>query len=181
MIRLKKPSFYIEVKRIIPIETPFSFTSRSTRLKGPDQSIITMKWNKDTLHITSQGKGLYPFTGDVEILISKWGVKEGMCFLYIPHTSASLVVSENYDPTAKIDLEEFMERLVPENQPWFHHTFEGSDDSPSHMRAMLTHTSLSIPIDKNKLSLGTWQGIYLFEHRTSSHQRKVLIRCLNTE
>ena len=181
MIRLKKPSFYIEVKRIIPIETPFSFTSRSTRLKGPDQSIITMKWNKDTLHITSQGKGLYPFTRDVEILISKWGVKEGMCFLYIPHTSASLVVSENYDPTAKIDLEEFMERLVPENQPWFHHTFEGSDDSPSHMRAMLTHTSLSIPIDKNKLSLGTWQGIYLFEHRTSSLQRKVLIRCLNTE
>jgi len=140
-----------------------------------------MKWNKDTLHITSHGKGLYPFTSDVETLIHKWGVKEGMCFLYMPHTSASLVVSENYDPTAKLDLEEFMERLVPENQTWFRHTLEGSDDSTSHMRSMLTHTSLSIPIDGGKLSLGTWQGIYLFEHRARSHQRKVLIRCLNTE
>ena len=138
-----------------------------------------MKWNKDTLKITSQGKGLYPFTTQVENLIRAWEVNEGMCFLYMPHTSASLVVSENYDPTAKIDLEEFMERLVPENQPWFRHTLEGPDDSTSHMRAILTSTSLSIPIDEGKLSLGTWQGIYLFEHRARTHQRKVLVRCLD--
>jgi secondary thiamine-phosphate synthase enzyme len=97
------------------------------------------------------------------------------------HTSASLVVSESYDPSAKIDLEEFMERLVPENQRWFRHTLEGSDDSPSHMRAMLTHTSLSIPIDHGNLSIGTWQGLYLFEHRSRPHRRKVLIRCLSIE
>jgi secondary thiamine-phosphate synthase enzyme len=137
-----------------------------------------MKWKKHTLQITSHGKGLYPFTQEVNNLISKWGVEEGVCYLYMPHTSASLVVSENYDPTAKIDMEEFMERLVPENQPWFRHTLEGADDSTSHMRAMLTNTSLTIPIDGYQLSLGTWQGIYLFEHRARSHQRKVLVRCL---
>ena len=142
---------------------------------------IIMKWNKDQITISTQGKGLYPFTNQVHNLIQEWGVEHGMCFLYMPHTSASLVISESYDPTAKIDLEEFMERLVPENQPWFRHTLEGSDDSPSHMRAMLTHTSLSIPVDNNNLSIGTWQGIYLFEHRSRPHPRKVLIRCLSIE
>ena len=100
-----------------------------------------MKCNKDTLQITSQGKGLYPFTKEVEKLIHDWGIKDGMCYLYMPHTSASLVVSENYDPTAKIDMEEFMERLVPENQSWFRHTLEGSDDSNSCtlMKIFLSH------------------------------------------
>jgi len=138
-----------------------------------------MKWNKFTLEINTLGKGLYPFTSSVDELLRKWGVEEGMCYLFMAHTSASLVISESYDPSAKIDLEEFMERLVPENQPWFRHTMEGSDDSPSHMRAMLTSTSLSIPIDHGKLSIGTWQGLYLFEHRSRSHRRKVLVRCLD--
>ena len=138
-----------------------------------------MKWKKFTLEINTQGKGLYPFTSSVDELIRKWGVEEGMCYLFIAHTSASLVISESYDPSAKVDLEEFMERLVPENQSWFRHTMEGSDDSPSHMRAMLTSTSLSIPIDHGKLSIGTWQGLYLFEHRSRSHRRKVLVRCLD--
>ncbi len=137
-----------------------------------------MKWNKFTLEINTQGKGLYPFTSLVDELIRKWGVEEGMCYLFIAHTSASLVISESYDPSAKIDLEEFMERLVPENQAWFRHTMEGSDDSPSHMRAMLTSTSLSIPIDLGKLSIGTWLGLYLLEHRSRSHRRIVLVRCL---
>ena len=137
-----------------------------------------MNWFKDTLEIPTRGKGLYPFTELVHAPIRQWGIQEGMCFLYIPHTSASLVVSENYDPTAREDLEVFLDRLVPEDQIWHRHTLEGADDSPSHMRAMLTHTSLSIPIDNGKLSLGTWQGIYLFEHRTASHRRKVLLRAL---
>jgi secondary thiamine-phosphate synthase enzyme len=140
-----------------------------------------MIWNKVRITISTQGKGLYPFTNQVKNLIQEWGVEHGMCYLYMPHTSASLVISESYDPTAKIDLEEFMERLVPENQAWFRHTLEGSDDSPSHMRAMLTHTSLSIPIDNNNLSIGTWQGLYLFEHRSRPHTRKVLIRCLSID
>ena len=137
-----------------------------------------MKWHKTTIELSTNGKGLYPFTPQVAEVIKKWEIFEGMCFLYIAHTSASFVISESYDPSAKLDMEEFMERLVPENQSWFRHTLEGADDSPSHMRAMLTSTSLSIPIDNGHLSLGTWQGLYLFEHRSRSHLRKVLIRCL---
>ena len=137
-----------------------------------------MNWFKDTLVLGTRGKGLYPFTQAVEAQIREWGVQEGMCYLYIRHSSASLVISESYDPTAKMDLELFMERLAPEDQPWHRHTLEGSDDSPSHMRAMLTQTSTTIPIDDGRLSLGTWQGIYLFEHRTRPHQRKILLRCL---
>jgi len=137
-----------------------------------------VNWHKEMLEVSTRGKGLYPFTHLVETKIKEWGIIDGMCFLYIPHTSASLVISESYDPSAKYDMEEFMERLVPEEQSWFRHTMEGSDDSPSHMRAMLTSTSLSIPIDQGKLSVGTWQGIYLFEHRSRSHRRRVLLRCL---
>lgn len=137
-----------------------------------------MNWHKSTLEIITHGKGLYPFTSSIDELLQNWEIEEGMCYLYIPHTSASLVISENYDPTAKVDLEQFMERLVPENQPWFRHTLEGADDSPSHMRAMITSSSLSIPVDQGRMSIGTWQGIYLFEHRSRSHYRKVLVRCL---
>ena len=140
-----------------------------------------MKWNKQNLEISTKGKGLYTFTNLVQDLVQGWAVEQGVCYLYMPHTSASLVVSESYDPTAKIDMEEYMERAVPENQSWFRHTFEGSDDSPSHIRAMLTHTSLTIPVDNGKLSLGTWQGLYLFEHRSSPHRRNVLVRCLAIE
>jgi secondary thiamine-phosphate synthase enzyme len=104
-----------------------------------------------------------------------------MCFLFLPHTSASLVMSENWDPTARADLETFMERLVPERERWYTHTLEGDDDATSHIRAMLTDTSLTVPVDAGKLSLGTWQGIYVFEHRTRPHQRKVLLRVLSVE
>ena len=137
-----------------------------------------MNWFKDALEISTRGKGLYPFTESVEARIREWNVQEGMCYLYVQHTSASLVISESYDPSAKMDLEVFMEKLAPENQPWYRHTLEGADDSPSHMRAMLTQTSLTIPVDASRLNLGTWQGIYLFEHRSRGHRRKVLIRCL---
>jgi secondary thiamine-phosphate synthase enzyme len=92
-----------------------------------------------------------------------------------------LVVNENYDPTARVDLEVFMDRLVPENQGWQVHKLEGPDDSAAHMRAMLTHASLSIPIENGRLYLGSWQGLYLFEHRRRPHQRKILVRCLAME
>ena len=140
-----------------------------------------MNWYKKTLTISTRGKGLYDFTDELEARLRGWGVREGMCYLYLPHTSASLVISENYDPTARADLEAFMERLVPEDQSWYQHTLEGSDDSPSHMRAMLTLTSLSIPIGAGRLCLGTWQGVYLFEHRATGHRRKALLRCLEVE
>ena len=137
-----------------------------------------MNWYKDLLQISTRGKGLYPFTEAVQSRLSQWSVQEGMCFLFLQHTSASLVISENYDPTARQDLETFMERLAPEDQPWHRHTVEGSDDSPSHMRAMLTDTSLAIPIEAGRLALGTWQGLYLFEHRSSAERRRILLRCL---
>lgn len=139
-----------------------------------------MNWHKATLEIQTRGKGLYPFTKAVNEKIRAWGIQEGMCFLYLQHTSASLVISESYDPTARIDLETFMDRLAPEKQSWHQHVLEGADDSPSHIRAMLTDTSLTIPIDEGRLNMGTWQGIYVFEHRQQGHQRQVLLRCLGT-
>jgi len=138
-----------------------------------------MEWLKETLEITTNGKGLYPFTPQVQSAMDDWDVQEGMVHLFIPHTSASLVISESYDPTARQDLEAFLEHLVPEGQSWFRHTLEGRDDSPSHMRSILTATSLSIPVDQGKLSLGTWQGVYVFEHRARPHRRNVLLRCMN--
>lgn len=138
-----------------------------------------MHWYKQTINIQTRGKGLYNFTEQVQQALKQWGVEEGICHLFVQHTSASLVASESWDPTARQDLEAFMDHLVLEDQPYYRHTLEGADDSPSHMRAMLTHTSLSIPVDDGQLSLGTWQGIYLFEHRTRPHRRSVLLRCLS--
>ncbi|HSL30966.1 MAG TPA: secondary thiamine-phosphate synthase enzyme YjbQ [Anaerolineales bacterium] len=138
-----------------------------------------MNWHKTTLEISTRGKGLYDITERVRAQLSDWSVQEGMCFLLLPHTSASLVMSENWDPTARADLETFMERLVPEGDKWYSHHLEGPDDATSHIRAMLTDTSLTIPVDDGTLSLGTWQGIYLFEHRARPHKRSVIIRALS--
>ena len=137
-----------------------------------------MNWHKTTLEISTRGKGLHDFTEMVRTQLHDWSVQEGMCFLFLPHTSASLVVSENWDPTARADLETFMERLVPEQDRWYTHDLEGPDDATSHIRSMLTDTSLTIPVDDGELSLGTWQGIYIFEHRSKPHRRKVLVRVL---
>lgn len=137
-----------------------------------------MEWLKSSIEIVTHGKGLYDLTNQVRAQLQAWEVIEGMCHLFVKHTSASLVISESYDPSARIDLEVFMDKLAPEGQQWFRHTMEGADDSPSHMRAMLTNTSMSIPIDDGELTLGTWQGIYLFEHRTRGHRRGVLLRTL---
>jgi len=140
-----------------------------------------MNWYKTTLEISTRGKRLHDVTETVRAQLGEWGVQEGMCFLFLPHTSASLVVSENWDPTARADLEAFMERLVPERDSWYTHDLEGPDDATSHIRAMLTDTSLTIPVDDGNLSLGTWQGIYIFEHRAHLHRRKVLMRVLGVK
>lgn len=140
-----------------------------------------MNWHKTTLEVSTQGKGLYDITKTIDRQLQSWSMHDGMCFLFLPHTSASLVMSENWDPTARADLEMFMERLVPERDKWYTHDLEGPDDATSHIRSMLTDTSLTIPVDNGKLSLGTWQGIYVFEHRSHPHVRKVLIRALSVE
>jgi len=138
-----------------------------------------MQWCSDTIELFTRGKGLYPFTPQVESRIQQWGLTEGLCFLFIQHTSASLLISENYDPTARLDLEEYLERLAPENQAWYRHTLEGPDDSSAHLRAMLTPVQLTIPVEEGRLALGTWQGVYLFEHRSGPNRRRILLRCLN--
>jgi secondary thiamine-phosphate synthase enzyme len=140
-----------------------------------------MNWYKTTLEITTRGKGLHDITDVIRTQLHDWGAREGMCFLFLQHTSASLVVSENWDPTAKADLETFMERLVPEKETWYTHDLEGIDDATSHIRTMLNDTSLTIPVDNGDLSLGTWQGIYVFEHRSRPHLRRVLMRVMKVE
>ena len=137
-----------------------------------------MEWHKTTLSFQTHQKGLYEFTDEINHQIQAWGVQEGIAYLFIQHTSASLVVNENYDSSARQDLESFLDHIAPEDQNWHVHTLEGRDDSPSHMRTMLTHSSLTVPIDEDKLSLGTWQGIFLAEHRRHGHRRSVLLRVL---
>ena len=138
-----------------------------------------MHWHKTTLEIATRAKGLHDITEAVRAQLRDWHVQEGMCFLFLPHTSASLVMSENWDPTARADLETFMERLVSEREDWYTHDLEGPDDATSHIRSMLTDTSLTIPVDDGDLSLGSWQGIYVFEHRARPHRRKVFVRVLS--
>ena len=138
-----------------------------------------MKWHTGTFQVDTGGKGLYPITNEINQLLKTWGAGEGMCYLFIPHTSASLVINESYDPSARQDMEMFFEQLVPEGESWYRHTMEGRDDSPSHLRSLLTLTSLSIPVDGGALTLGTWQGVYLFEHRSHTQKRKILVRCLD--
>ncbi len=137
-----------------------------------------MNWLKTTLEISTPGKGLHDITSLVRVQLKEWNVREGMCFLFLQHTSASLVISENWDPTARADLGVFMERLVPEREGWYTHDLEGPDDATSHIRAMLTDTSLTIPVDNGNLSLGTWQGVFVFEHRARPQSRKLLMRVL---
>ncbi len=129
-----------------------------------------------TLTISTTGKGLYEITDQVHEAVSSMGVQEGVCVLFVQHTSASLVIQENADPSARRDLEDWMARSVPEEQPEFTHTMEGPDDMPSHIRSMLTDVSLSIPVVDGRMVLGTWQGIFLFEHRTAVHDRRIVVQ-----
>jgi len=140
-----------------------------------------MTFFKANLVIQTHGRGLYEITNEINAHIQNWGMKEGMAYVFIPHTSASLVINESYDPTAQRDLETFLDRIAPEGESWYAHTLEGRDDSPAHLRAMLTTTSLTIPVDAGRMSLGTWQGIYLAEHRRRTHRREILLRGLSVE
>jgi len=129
----------------------------------------------DQLEVRSRGKGLYEITDDVQSKIDKSGVRNGTVTVFVQHTSCSIVIMENADPTAQRDLEKFFDRLVPENADYFTHDAEGGDDMPSHIRMVLTRTSETVPVMDGKMQLGTWQGIFLFEHRRAPHRRKVLI------
>ncbi|MGC1322116.1 MAG: secondary thiamine-phosphate synthase enzyme YjbQ [Candidatus Udaeobacter sp.] len=127
------------------------------------------------LEVRTHGKGLYEITDDVQSKIDKNGVRNGTVTVFVQHTSCSIVIMENADATARRDLEKFFDRLVPENAGYFTHNAEGGDDMPSHIRMVLTRTSETVPIVDGKMQLGTWQGVFLFEHRRASHRRNVLI------
>jgi len=129
----------------------------------------------ETLTVKTKGQGLLEITDRVRKVLLQAGVSEGLCTVFIRHTSASLTIQENADPSAKADLENWLNRLVPEKDRHFTHTLEGPDDMPSHIKAALTSTSLSIPVLRGELTLGTWQGIYVWEHRKSAHTRNVVV------
>jgi len=134
-----------------------------------------MHVHHERLELRTKGKGLYEITDDVQAKVDRCDVRNGTVTVFVQHTSCSLVVMENADPTARRDLEEFFDRLVPEDADYFTHGSEGSDDMPSHIRMVLTRTSETIPIADGKMQLGTWQEIFLFEHRRAPHRRKILI------
>jgi len=125
--------------------------------------------------VRTRGQGLLEITDLVSRIVHESDVHEGLCTVFIRHTSASLTIQENADPSARADLEAWLNRLVPENDRLYTHTHEGPDDMPSHIKAILTNVSLSIPVLNGQLTLGTWQGIYLWEHRRSAHTREIVV------
>ncbi|HEY5895565.1 MAG TPA: secondary thiamine-phosphate synthase enzyme YjbQ [Chthoniobacterales bacterium] len=130
--------------------------------------------------IRTSGKGTYEITDRVAEFVRATGVREGQITVFIQHTSASLIIYENADRSARIDLASFFDRLVPENADYFTHVFEGDDDMPSHIRMVLTRTSETIPIREGRMTLGTWQGIFVFEHRRAAHSRDITLSVLGT-
>jgi secondary thiamine-phosphate synthase enzyme len=129
----------------------------------------------EQIAIAVKGQGLYPITGQVAPVVARSGRDEGLCTVFIRHTSASLLIQENYDDSARVDLENWLNRLVPEGDPLYTHTLEGADDMPSHIKSALTATQLSIPFQHGELLLGTWQGIYLWEHRHHAGRRQLVV------
>jgi secondary thiamine-phosphate synthase enzyme len=129
----------------------------------------------EEISIATRGQGLTEFTGAVRKFVEKSGIETGLLTVFCRHTSASLLIQENADPDVQRDLAAFFSRLVPDGDPLFVHTVEGPDDMPAHVKAALTQTFLSIPVTRGKLALGTWQGIYLFEHRRRPHERRLVL------
>lgn len=129
----------------------------------------------EAFSVRTRGKGTWEISREVEEIVSRSGIREGTVTVFVRHTSASLVIMENADPSARRDLERFFDTLVPESTPWFTHTLEGADDMPSHIRMALTRTSETIPIAGGRMMLGTWQGIFLFEHRGAPHHREIVV------
>jgi secondary thiamine-phosphate synthase enzyme len=131
--------------------------------------------HRGELHVATRGRGTYDITREVGRIVGESGLRYGLATVFIHHTSASLIVSENADPEVRRDLDRFLARLVPDGDPLFRHVDEGPDDMPAHVRSVLTQTSIGIPIEGGALALGTWQGLYVWEHRTAPHDRRVTV------
>jgi len=134
-----------------------------------------MTFHRGDLFIPTRGRGTYDVTRAVAQVVAEARATRGLATVFVHHTSASLILCENADPTVRSDLEAFLARLVPDGDPRFAHDTEGPDDMPAHVRSVLTQTSIGIPIDRGALALGTWQGLYLYEHRTAPHERHVSV------
>ena len=137
-----------------------------------------MRQTLDTLTIRTRSRGFYEITREVEARVERAGVRTGLCTLHLQHTSASLLIQENADPDVRTDLNEFFRRVVPEGMDWIVHRAEGPDDMPAHIKAALTQTSIGVPVVGGEAALGTWQGIYLFEHRARPHRRQVVLHII---
>lgn len=125
--------------------------------------------------VETRGRGTYEISDDVQRVVRESGIDEGLCTVFVHHTSASLIICENADPSVRQDLDAFFAKLVPDGDRLFTHTAEGPDDMPSHVRSILTQPSIGIPVDEGRADLGTWQGVYLYEHRTRGHRRRVTV------
>jgi secondary thiamine-phosphate synthase enzyme len=134
--------------------------------------------HREELTIRTSGRGYRELTRDVQSIVGRAGVREGLCVVFLHHTSASLILCENADPTVLRDLERFMARLVPDGDPSFVHDAEGPDDMPAHVRTILTQSSLSVPVREARCDLGTWQGLFLWEHRSAPHTRRLTVSVL---
>ena len=134
-----------------------------------------MRHHAEVLRVQTPGRGTQELTAQVKTIVERSGLEQGVCTVFVHHTSASLIICENADPDVRRDLETFAARLAPDGDPMFVHTAEGPDDMPAHIRTVFTQCSLSIPVDQGRADLGTWQGVYLWEHRTAPHTRKVTV------
>ena len=130
---------------------------------------------QETIRQPTRGRGTYDITDQIRGVVQRAGVQTGLCHLFLQHTSASLIICENADPTVRSDLERFIARLVPDGDPIYEHTQEGPDDMPAHVRSVLTQAEMTLPVSQGRCALGTWQGLYLYEHRQDPHQRQVIV------
>ena len=137
-----------------------------------------MKQAVHHIHVATRGKGLYDCTRQIANWLRETGITTGLLTVFLQHTSASLAIQENADPDVVLDLNEFFERLVREDERWYRHTLEGPDDMTSHIRSALTQTQLTIPVENRSMTLGTWQGIYVFEHRKIPHNRTLALHVI---
>jgi secondary thiamine-phosphate synthase enzyme len=139
-----------------------------------------MRQQQHSFQVETRGKGLYDITEQVRAALAQSGIADGLCTIFIVHTSASLLIQENADVEVQRDLERFFARLVPDGEPLFRHVDEGPDDMPAHVRAALTQTSIGIPVSAKQLALGTWQGIYVYEHRNRPYVRTVIAQLMGS-
>ena len=131
--------------------------------------------HRDSMTKPLNGRGTYEITDDINRIIAQGNIQDGLCNIFIHHTSASLIICENADPTVHTDLETFMSKWVPDGHKMFKHVDEGNDDMPAHVRTVMTHTSLNIPVVNGQMDLGTWQGIYIYEHRADDYTRRLTV------